>query len=479
VKRYRNLDLEAFDYNKAPDGTEHFWVRVEDSPAGAQKRTQAQEVALPSDLRRRVRRLTLRQLTGPGLRELGRDLAALAFPPSVRPLLERSWERIAEDEGLRVRLKLESLALGDLPWEYAYLAYPQGFLGLNRRISLVRYEVMEQARRCTLEPVDGSDLRVVLLSANPQGEEYLPLQLTQEMERVEHALGEIRDVQTLSHPDATLARLEEALLQGAHVFHFAGHGRFEGDLGLAFASQAGSGSIVLLGPDRGPDPFSAKKLAVKLADRGVRLAVLAACESGRQDQVNPWTGVAPALVRAGIPVVIGMQYTIRDENAIAFSCGFYAGLVAGLSIDAALAEGRQAIFTRGSDGERDWGVPVLYACLGEGEAVLFPGRAAGSRRGSAIDRMDQTPAGEEAYDLATVRALLNAAFGDQELQDFCADHFRDVYNQFTAGQTKSARVRMLMDHAVRHLRLTELLELVREAAPEQYARFEEKLVKRR
>jgi hypothetical protein len=475
VKSYRNLDLEAFGFAKAPDGTERFKVRVEGSPAGAQKRDQAQEVALPADLRKRVRRLTLRQLAGPGVRELGRDLAALIFPQPVQRFLERSWERIAEEGGLRIRLKLEALALGDLPWEYTYLPYPEGFLALNRRISLVRYEVMEQARRCTLEPVEAGDLRVVLLSANPEGEGYLPLQLTEEMGRVERALDGVRDLQILSYPDATLARLEEALLQGAHVFHFAGHGRFEGDLGVAFASQVGTGSIVLLGPDRAADPFSAQKLAVKLADRGVRLAVLAACESGRQDQVNPWTGVAPALVRAGIPVVVGMQYTIRDENAIAFSCGFYAALVAGLSIDAALTEGRQAIFARADKAERDWGVPVLYACLGEGEAVLFPGRPGGSRSEGVTGR-DWSK--EETYNTATVRALLNAAFGDQELQDFCLDHFPEVYDQFTAGQLKSARVRMLLDHARRGLRLAELLDLVRGVAPEQYARFEPQLTKR-
>jgi hypothetical protein len=102
----------------------------------------------------------------------------------------------------------------------------------------------------------------------------------------------------------------------------------------------------------------------------VRLAVLGACEGGRRDQVNAWTGVVPALTRAGIPAVVGMQYKIRDKNAIVFSRRFYRALAAGQPIDAAVTDGRLAILNRSGDDERDWGVPVLYLRTGEG--VLFP-----------------------------------------------------------------------------------------------------------
>ena len=95
--------------------------------------------------------------------------------------------------------------------------------------------------------------------------------------------------------------------------------------------------------------LSGEKLAINLKGRGIRLAILGACEGGRRDEINPWTGVAPALTKASIPAVVGMQYTIRDANAIAFSRQFYRALAAGQPIDAAVTEGRLAIFNQADD----------------------------------------------------------------------------------------------------------------------------------
>src|SRR5262249_41167625 len=77
-----------------------------------------------------------------------------------------------------------------------------------------------------------------------------------------------------------------------------------------------------------------------------------------------------ALTRAGVPAVLGMQYTVRDPNAISFSQRFYRALAAGQPIDAAVSDGRLAIFNRSSNDERDWGGPVLY--LRTEEAIIFP-----------------------------------------------------------------------------------------------------------
>jgi hypothetical protein len=196
------------------------------------------------------------------------------------------------------------------------------------------------------------------------------LNLDVERQNIEQALEEVPEISAEFYPDATVETLEDALTREAHVFHFSGHGQFEGDLGVAFGSVEGEGSVVLVGDDGGAFPFPAEKLAQNLRGRGVRLAVLGACEVGHRDQVNAWTGVVPALTRAGIPAVVGMQYTVQDENAIAFSRRFYRALAAGQSIDAAVSDGRLAIYNRGSEDERDWGVPVLYLRAEEG--VLFP-----------------------------------------------------------------------------------------------------------
>jgi hypothetical protein len=373
---YRNLDLEAFDY-EAADDVERFRVRVTGSPAGEQRYADAEQVTILPDLRKQLRQLERRGMRLPEMIALGEDLASLLFPPRARLFLVLSRERIDWDEGLRIRLRMHTYALADLPWEYAYVAPPDtppsqkgadGFLVLDRQVSLVRYEVMGQSPG-SLDPVGVGPLRLVALLADPSVPGYPHLNLDAERQNIEQALDGLSGIGVEFYPDATVETLEDALTREAHVFHFAGHGEFEGDLGVS-GSLVGTGHLVLLDDRGGPYLFPAEKLAQNLRGRGVRLAVLGTCEGGRRDQVNAWTGVVTALTRAGIPAVVGMQYTIRDTNAIAFSRRFYRALAAGQPIDAAVTDGRLAIFNRSGDDERDWGVPVLY--LRSDAGVLFP-----------------------------------------------------------------------------------------------------------
>jgi hypothetical protein len=379
IVKYRNFDLEGFGYRNAGT-TERFSVRVMHSPVGEQHQTDAETRVLPSDLRRQLRSLDKRGLTFAETVELGKVLADLLFPTSVRGFLDRSRERLANDEGLRVRLKLDQYALVDLPWEYAYLPSPgtpakyqgaDGFLVLDRSISLVRYEILGQAPG-VLDPVSGEALRLVALSASPKELGLATLNLATEQQNIEQALKGLSGIQAEFYPDATVGVLLDAVGHNLHIFHFAGHGKFEGDLGAAYGTIEGQGYLLLTNDAGQPARLSGEKLALNLKGRGIRLAILGACEGGRRDEINPWTGVAPALTKAGIPAVVGMQYTIRDANAIAFSRQFYRALAAGQPVDAAVTEGRLAIFNQADDSERDWGVPVLYLRAEEEEGVLFP-----------------------------------------------------------------------------------------------------------
>lgn len=108
--------------------------------------------------------------------------------------------------------------------------------------------------------------------------------------------------------------------------------------------------------------FWSDEFAKLLKKANVKVVLLSACETARRDSgAFQWTGVAPALLKAGIPVVIGMQYLISDNTAIAFSKAFYEGLALGLNIDQCVALGRQYIMDLKEDErDQDWGVPVLY-----------------------------------------------------------------------------------------------------------------------
>ncbi len=76
------------------------------------------------------------------------------------------------------------------------------------------------------------------------------------------------------------------------------------------------------------------------------------------------------------------------------------------------------------------------------------------------------------YNYAAIRKLVEAALDDEDLQIFCYDHFSNVAEQFTTGQTKRARVQMLIDYVRRHGLADRLLGEIRAENPYQYKIFE-------
>jgi hypothetical protein len=477
---YHNFDLEAFDY-RAEGGAAGFSVRVASSPAGDQPIHRAVRVSLPPDIRKRVAQLDRRELDLSGMIGFGRLLGDLLFPPDARGMFHRSLAGIGEG-GLRVRLRLDTIALADLPWEYAWVprvdASPDfetrdGFLALNRLVSLARYEVMGQPVG-TLTPVQGAPLRLVGALANPATPEFAPLNLDAERRQIAAGLAG-----TPVQPDfiehANVDSMQDALLRPAHLFHFAGHGAFKPQMGATLGSVEGKGAIVLEKAEGGAALFDADKLALMLHGRGIRLAVLGACQGGRRDGVNPWTGVAPALARAGIPAVIGMQFSVLDSNATAFSRAFYRALAAGQPIDAAVIEGRLAIMLRAREDERDWGVPVLYMRASEG--VLFPPAAAESRA-PAVPAAPPVAANAGAAaadssrplpDKVALRQFMAQQFSTDDLALLCSDISgmvgMTVDLETVGGGTKPMMVLNLIGYLDRRGYYAQLVEAVRRQRP--------------
>ena len=75
------------------------------------------------------------------------------------------------------------------------------------------------------------------------------------------------------------------------------------------------------------------------------------------------------------------------------------------------------------------------------------------------------------YNRSVVRKMLMAAFNDEDLRTFCFDHFRPVYDEFTSGQPRGERVRMLVEYAERQGKLDTLVDTVRRENEYQYAAF--------
>lgn len=265
-----------------------------------------------------------------------------------------------QQSGVRIRLNLQDAPeLAAIPWEYIYNHRDDSFLTLSRSTPIVRFLELTQP----IPPLTITrPLRILGIVSNPSD---LPaLDISAEKAHLEEALA---DRIQRGHfeitwlEQSTLSNLQRALRRNRfHIMHFVGHGYYDETLdegALMFENEDGRGYRV-----------SASVLGTLIRDRpALRLAVLNACEGARVGLNDPFSGIAPALLRAGLPAAVAMQFEITDLAAVVFAREFYGALSDGLAVPAALAEARMAIFGSGNDVE--WGTPVLYSRVEDG--ILF------------------------------------------------------------------------------------------------------------
>ena len=263
------------------------------------------------------------------------------------------------DRGLRITLRLSgSPELMRLPWEFLYKR-PR-FLAQSTQTPVVRALDVDSAMRPERLVLP---LRILAMVSSPSG--YPELDANSERRNLERALAGPRaaglvEVSWLER--ATLGELTRRIneFQGVHVLHYIGHG--------AYDEATESGILVLETPQGRAQDVTGEEIGAILQDEtSLRLVVLNACEGARTSHVDPFSGVAASLVNFDIPAVIGMQFEITDDAAIAFSESLYTGLAQGLPVDAALAPARRAIV--GAMLATEFGTPVLF--LRDGDARLF------------------------------------------------------------------------------------------------------------
>jgi hypothetical protein len=283
---------------------------------------------------------------------------ALVADPSVRGVYSsarQDAERSAR--GLRITLYLtRAPELADVPWEFLYQR--PDFLAQSVWTPVVRYLDLPESRR----PLQVSPpLRILGMVSRPLDDGLAELDAVREQANLEEALsGLIAAGQVALHwlPQATLRALQHEVAHGDdfHVFHYIGHGEYD--------ERSGEGSLVLERPGGRPHEVSGERLGSLLCDRKtLRLAVLNACEAAKTAPQDPLAGVAANLIEHEVPAVVGMQFAITDDGAIAFAEEFYTTLAEGYPVDAAVTEARRAM---AADDEIEWGTPVLFMRVADG-----------------------------------------------------------------------------------------------------------------
>jgi Effector-associated domain 7/TIR domain len=71
----------------------------------------------------------------------------------------------------------------------------------------------------------------------------------------------------------------------------------------------------------------------------------------------------------------------------------------------------------------------------------------------------------------SIRQLVEDALSDDDLINLCQDEFPKVHGQFTTGQTKSQRIRSLVEYAERQIKIPQLLKAIQQINHNAYAEF--------
>jgi hypothetical protein len=405
----RILQFEELALRIQPGGEGGLIVQVTQSPYGSQASCRA-------DLSAWIRETSLIRATEATLRGSGptsRAVRNLADEPNGSPVL--SPQAVGEglfralfsgpvletfllslgrvetqpDTGLRIRLALDpSLPdlpeIGALPWELLYRPDTRDFLARNPLTPLVRY--LEVPRLTAPAPLAAS-LRILVVRSRPYDQSSLDLDRERDVLVDAWGDGSRVEIDVLDQP--TLGALRRKLMgEPYHVLHFMGHGDFD--------AETGEGVLVFEDASRQSVPVSSRTLAEALkGSRWLRLVFLNACDTAqlpRRRGQDPFSGVASALVLAGIPAVVAMQYPISDEAALVFSQHFYSAVAAGYPVDAAAAEARLGIHLS-FPSSWEWATPALFMSVPDGRILA---QESARPRGEPQSAVPPAPSGAAA-----------------------------------------------------------------------------------
>ncbi|NJO03965.1 MAG: hypothetical protein HC880_21855, partial [Bacteroidia bacterium] len=79
------------------------------------------------------------------------------------------------------------------------------------------------------------------------------------------------------------------------------------------------------------------------------------------------------------------------------------------------------------------------------------------------------------YDVAILSDLLNAAFNDEGINDFCFYYFPEVFDNVGGGYSKNQKIRALITYCKQHDRVDELLRRIEQERPAMYRKYESRL----
>ena len=300
-------------------------------------------------------------------------------------------------------------------------------------------------------------------------------QVRPEYERIAEALQPVDDLLTTSFVMASQDNIEAALARPVDIFHYSGYTVSENGKGFLVKDRQNLSGLL----DESKRLYS-EQLADLLSRARTRLAFFNALESSQ------WAFMEP-MVRAGIPLLIGMHGATLIPPAIEFAHRLYASLAIGLSVDEAVIWARQRLVRSGSGRSTpEWAAFTVY--MPTSEPVLLPRprddstveRQEASRRdqANAVNSvkhvLGRTSSEQQPVNRRDLRKSMLQAFNTEELNLLCADLQQDLADdgielllnlELVGGEGMAARAQNLINYLDRRGYLYYLMAAVRRERP--------------
>ncbi len=334
------------------------------------------------------------ELTGPDIVELGDQLFNILFEGDVRNDFFKCYEDARQENALlRVELDIDVgriPEIASIPWEFLHVpsvsGYPTEWLGTDPAIVFSRRWIQKQTPLSVrLGPQER--LRIALAVANPEG--LGPVKYQEILESIQE-LSQTAQIELLE-PEipATKESIDRLLQQRPHILHFIGHAQF-----LDEDAQE-KGQIALVNAMGRPDWVDADNFSTLFRRHQPGVVLLQACESGKLSSSQAFVGVASHVVQQSIPVVVAMQYQVKNMIARRFALEFYKRLADGEPVDKAAQEGRWkiAIGPQGYE-SRDFAIPVIFIHVSD--VNIFERQLEGTTKGEVADLEQPTGTSQEA-----------------------------------------------------------------------------------
>ena len=299
-------------------------------------------------------------------REIGKDLYRLLFldHPELMSCYQRALGRAINESNLHLEFN-SSLDLLRLPLEF--LLDDTDFLALKhpmRRLFSGVYTTRPSFSPQELQKYQGgkNKLKILLVASDTGG---IP-QVDREVSSLDRVLRELLaaqgiafEITTISSNQAHIERIREELTHGKYnIFHYAGHGSFQ---------QKPESSALYFWEDENcsgnPVPMTANELGILLRDKTLQFVYLSCCVSAEQANVaihldDNFMGITDALVKAGIPSVLGFRWPVSDTGALSLAKEFYKSFSRRGELDVALLDARQKV-AKIDRADAAWLSPIL------------------------------------------------------------------------------------------------------------------------